>query len=198
MAEGTSNVASIRSVRCHCPGRTIRAARDVIHGDAGEVQGDALAGCDLLDILVVDLDAAHPRLAVAGYHRTALVSDADPPPPSVPVTTVPLPTIANERSIHNLGPSRSEGPLCRARYRSIAVRNSSSPLPVRAETATISASASTVPASADGDVVHHRTEAWSTRSDFVTAITPPSDAEHVEDAEVLLALRPPALGRRRR
>ena len=113
-----------------CPARERVAAADGAALDAGEVDGDALAGVRARHRLVVDLHRAHARRRARGQQREARRRAPIEPDHSVPVTTVPAPRIVNERSTCSRGaPAPRRGPAARAAARSSAARSSSSPAP---------------------------------------------------------------------
>ena len=111
------------------------------------------------------LHAAHPRPAVAGQQHD-LVAARDLARPQGPGATVPAPRIVNARSTCSLAsPLASARLLTVGAARSSAARSSSSPSPVRDDTATTSAPGNSSDASSIAI-------SGSPRSLLVTAITP--------------------------
>ena len=123
-----------------------------------------------------------------------VVADGDRPPASVPVTTVPLPLAAKTRSTQSRGLPRSGATGVRSTSWSSAVRRASRPAPVVDDTGTIGAVSRNVPAtrSATSSAASSR---WSSSTDVDLRQRDDAvaDAEQLEDAQVLLALRLPAL-----
>ena len=159
--------------------------------DAGERQRDALPRLGALDGQVVHLHAAHADVE-AGRLGSQLVALADRARPERARDDGADP-VQREGAV-DVEAGRAEE-LRRARRSSAAVssaaRSSSSPSPVFALTGTTSAPGTSSRASATTS----SSSAGSAASAFVTATTPRSMPEQAQDRQVLVRLRPRALGR---
>ena len=164
------------------------AAPQVVALDARQRDGDALARVRRLDRRVVDLQAAHADVAAAGLDAQ-LVSLGERPGPERPGRD--RADAAQREDAVDEETRRPRRPLgldrCVARARRAARRgprrSSRSPRrpPPRARAPCASSTASS-------------SVSASTASAFVTATTPRVDAEQPQDREVLVRLRPRALG----
>ena len=140
---------------------------------------------------------ARTRAGRAAGPTTTWAPTATAPPVSVPVTTVPAPLAAKTRSTQRRGRPRSAAWGVVASSRSSAVPSSSSPRPVGAATSTTGESCRNEPAEVVGEVeVGDLQLLVVDQVDLGEGDHTPGDAEELEDAQVLLGLRLPALGGR--
>ena len=182
----------------HRPGATTASPRvSSCVVDAGEVERDPVARARCASTARPSVWIARTRAGRPPGSTTTWSPAATEPSVSVPVTTVPLPLAAKTRSIHSRGRPRSAAAGVRAgERRPSAARSSSSPSPVGAATGTIGAPARNVPAtcSATSSVGQLDELGVVEHVDLGEGDDAVADAEQLEDAQVLLALRLPALG----
>ena len=157
--------------------------------EAGQVEGDPLAGAGLLHFGAVDLHLAHPHLPARGQHLDG-VADPD---------------AAGEEGAGHHGAEAGDGEVAvdgqaqgavgvfgrQARHRLVrwSSTSSGSPSPVTAETRQKGESRRKVPATSSRTSSSTMSiQSSSARSHLVRTTIPPPDVEQLEDLQVLVGL----------